>query len=148
MVLGVFILAGALIFSGVSSENDSTQTEKSHTSVTTSETTASDGTEIVYNFRYEAYLEQHFEKHKEDTGCKTAEEYLLRANAVIENPRSLVGTEKPANEDDGGDTVYYLEETNEIVFVSEDGYIRTYFKPQRRMDYFEDNVVEVLDNAA
>lgn len=96
--------------------------------------------EIVYYFRNDEYLENHFEKHREDTGCETAWEYLERANAVIMCDDSLKGEEKSDGDDEGGDTVYYLEDTNEIVFVSEDGYIRTYFKPSRGYEYFEDNV--------
>ena len=34
------------------------------------------------------------------------------------------------------DNVYYLESTNEFVIVSTDGYIRTYFKPNDGIDYF------------
>ena len=57
--------------------------------------------------------------------------YLEAANRVINNPDAL---HKLEAEDQ--DHVYYLEETDEIVFVSQDGYIRTYFQPGGR-DYFE-----------
>ena len=115
---------------------------------TTDEDNGETKIEITYNFRNQTFLEEHFEKHKADTGCESIEEYLERANAVIADPESLMGEEKADGDDGGGDTVYYLESTNEIVFLSSDGYIRTYFKPQRGMDYFEDNVVEALDNVA
>ena len=36
-----------------------------------------------------------------------------------------------------GDDVYYLEETNEFVVVSTDGYIRTYFLPDGGKAYFD-----------
>lgn len=121
----------------VTDNNEDTTTTT--TAVTTTEKDDEE-IEIVYNFRYEDYLNDHFEKHKGDTGCKTVEEYLERANYVIFNPDSLMGDEKPSDDDDGGDLVYYLEETNEIVFLSGDGYIRTYFKPTRGIDYFYDNV--------
>ena len=39
-------------------------------------------------------------------------------------------------EAEDGDDVYYLEETNEFVIVSTDGYIRTYFKPSKGIDYY------------
>lgn len=110
------------------------------TTVVTTTEKADEEIEIVYNFRYEDYLNDHFKKHKADTGCQTVEEYLARANYVIFNPDSLMGDEKSDGEDSGGDLVYYLEETNEIVFLSSDGYIRTYFKPTRGIDYFYDNV--------
>lgn len=160
-ILVVALIVGFLILNSKGNDEKSDKSEKETTTTTTTVTTtvvtdnnedttttttavtttekADDKTEIVYNFRYEDYLNDHFEKHKGDTGCKTVEEYLERANYVIFNPDSLMGDEKPSD-DDGGDLVYYLEETNEIVFLSSDGYIRTYFKPTRGIDYFYDNV--------
>lgn len=32
--------------------------------------------------------------------------------------------------------VYYVESTNEFVIVSTDGYIRTYFKPDAGISYY------------
>ena len=61
----------------------------------------------------------------------TPEEYAEGANKVINNKNSLHKTEA-----EDGDDVYYLEETNEFVIVSTDGYIRTYFKPTQGIDYF------------
>ena len=34
------------------------------------------------------------------------------------------------------DEIYYDEDKNEIVFVSSDGYIRTYFKPSEGINYY------------
>lgn len=82
-------------------------------------------------FRYEDRLTEHFQKHGSEFGYKTAEEYLAGANRVIASPDAL---HKKEAED--GDDVYYLEATNEIVFVSGDGYIRTYFKPSSGIDYY------------
>ena len=39
-------------------------------------------------------------------------------------------------EAEDGDDVYYLESTNEFVIVSTDGYIRTYFKPEDGIEYY------------
>ena len=75
-----------------------------------------------YTFRKPSYLTQHFEKHGAEMGYKTEEEYLAGANAVINNPNALHKLEAEDN-----DHVYYIEATNEIVFLSQDGYIRTYF---------------------
>ncbi len=91
-----------------------------------SETTQSDHT-----FRNEKLLNDHFAKHNEDFDYETVEEYVQGANRVISNPDSLHKTEA-----EDGDDVYYLEETNEFVVVSTDGYIRTYFKPTRGIDYY------------
>ena len=40
-------------------------------------------------------------------------------------------------EKEDGDDVYYLEETNEFVVVSTDGFIRTYFCPDSGKKYFD-----------
>ena len=64
-------------------------------------------------------------------GFASAEEYTAAANRVISDPASL---HKKEQED--GDDVYYLEKTNDFVIVSTDGYIRTYFRPDDGIDYF------------
>lgn len=81
-------------------------------------------------FRTEGKLQQHFEKHGQEAGCATAEEYLAAANAVVANPAAL---HKLQAED--GDDLYFLESTGEFVVVSPAGYIRTYYLTDR--DYFE-----------
>ncbi len=75
-----------------------------------------------YTFRTQSQFTGHFEKHGEEVGCKSEEEYLAAANAVINNPKALHKLEAEDN-----DHIYYIEDTNEIVFLSQDGYIRTYF---------------------
>ena len=88
-------------------------------------------TAAVYTFRNEKLLNDHFEKHNEDFNYATVEEYVEGANRVINNENSLHKLEA-----EDGDDVYYLEETNEFVIVSTDGYIRTYFKPSKGIDYY------------
>ena len=84
-----------------------------------------------YTFRNPSLLMQHYEKHGRYMGFASAEEYTAAANRVISNPESL---HKKEQED--GDDVYYLEKTNDFVIVSTDGYIRTYFRPDNGIDYF------------
>lgn len=84
-----------------------------------------------YTFRNETYLTQHFQKHCGEFDYETAEEYLVGANRVINDPNALTKTEK-----EDGDFVFYLESTNEFVILSTDGYIRTYFRPTDGLDYF------------
>lgn len=90
---------------------------------------------VEYHFRNEKLLNQHFEKHgsefESDFGYQTAEEYEKGASDVINNPEALFKTEA-----EDGDGVYYIEESNEFVILSTDGYIRTYFRPSGRIDYF------------
>lgn len=89
---------------------------------------------VEYFFRNKKYLSQHFEKHGEEFKglYKTEEEYEKGASDVVNNKDAL---HKLESEDE--DDIYYLEETNEFVVVSKDGYIRTYFKPSAGKKYFD-----------
>lgn len=87
--------------------------------------------EKYYTFRYDSYLEEHFQKHGSEFGYSTAQEYLDGANKVISSTDALHKTEK-----EDGDDIYFLEATGELVVLSTDGYIRTYFKPDDGIDYF------------
>ena len=82
-------------------------------------------------FRSNRLLTEHFLKHGAEFPYSSAAEYLRGANRVIKDQNAL---HKAEAED--GDDVYYLAAANEIVFVSTDGYIRTYFKPNDGIDYF------------
>ena len=86
---------------------------------------------VAYSFRNEELLQSHYEKHGVEMGFASAEEYEEAANKVVSNPDVLYKLESEDN-----DHVYYLEETNEFVVISTDGYIRTYFLPDRGIDYF------------
>lgn len=88
-------------------------------------------TEIIYWFRNEDYLMQHFQKHGEEFPYETAQDYLAGANRVVQSPDALHKLEA-----EDGDDIYYLEATNEFVVVSTDGYLRTYFKPSAGIDYY------------
>jgi len=83
------------------------------------------------HFRNSKLLEQHYQKHGIDMGFDSAEEYEKAAAAVVANPEALHKTEA-----EDGDDVYYIESTNEFVIVSTDGYLRTYFNPDKGIDYF------------
>lgn len=84
------------------------------------------------HFRNAKLLEQHYRKHGIDMGFTSAEEYEKAAAAVVNAPDVLHKTEA-----EDGDDVYYIERTNEFVVVSTDGYLRTYFNPDRGKDYFD-----------
>lgn len=83
-------------------------------------------------FRNESLLREHFDKHGKEMGFTDAKVYEQAAAAVVTNPLSLHKLEAEDNDD-----VYYLESTNEFVIVSTDGYIRTYFKPDKGKAYFD-----------
>ncbi|MDE7137680.1 MAG: hypothetical protein K2O29_04380 [Ruminococcus sp.] len=80
---------------------------------------------VEYHFRNEKLLNQHFEKHGREFydafGYQNAQEYEKGASDVINNPEALFKYEA-----EDGDGVYYIEQTNEFVILSTDGYIRTY----------------------
>lgn len=88
-------------------------------------------TEERITFRTDELLQQHYDKHGIEMGFASPEEYEEAAFAVICNPDALHKLEE-----EDGDHVYYVEETNEFVVVSTDGYIRTYFYPNAGIDYF------------
>ena len=87
---------------------------------------------VEYKFRSDKYLNQHYEKHGIDMGFASAKEYEEAASSVINNPDALFKIEA-----EDGDGVYYLEDTNEFVILSKDGYIRTYFLPDAGKSYFD-----------
>lgn len=109
--------------------------EYTDTTTTTAVFDSDDGTYVEYHFRSKKLLNQHFEKHGEefadDFGYNSAAEYEKGASDVINNSSALHKTEA-----EDGDGVYYIEDTNEFVILSTDGYIRTYFRPNGGIDYY------------
>ncbi|MBO6108866.1 MAG: Ig-like domain-containing protein [Eubacterium sp.] len=87
-------------------------------------------TRVSYDFRRQDYLTEHYRKHGIEMGFESEEAYLDGANAVINDPEAL---HKLEAEDQ--DHVYFKESTGEIVFLSQDGYIRTYFIADK--DYYD-----------
>ncbi|MBO4375467.1 MAG: hypothetical protein J5829_10210 [Lachnospiraceae bacterium] len=85
-----------------------------------------------YTFRTPELLLSHFTKHGIDMGFTTPEAYEAAASRVVTNPAALHKTEA-----EDGDDVYYIENTNEFVVVSRDGFIRTYFNPDNGKRYFD-----------
>lgn len=84
-----------------------------------------------YWFRTKKLRDSHFEKHGIEMGFETPEEYIEAANKVICNPNALHKLEAEDN-----DHVYFIEETNEFVVLSQDGYLRTYYIANGGIDYF------------
>jgi hypothetical protein len=133
--IGGFLIAAALMvlaatqvvptFLGTDSA-DSGYTASSSNSADSGYTASSS-----YSFRSEKLLSEHYSKHGIEMGFASAKEYEAGAIAVIENAAAL---HKVESED--GDVVYYLKSTNEFVVVSTDGYIRTYFKPDDGIAYY------------
>ena len=120
------------IFDSVTSVEQLVTETPEETSEETPEATTEEEIEAKeYHFKNHYRLQDHYEKHGKDMGFPTAEEYEKAASDVVNNRAALHKTEK-----EDGDDVYYIEETNEFVVVSTEGYIRTYFKPDRGIDYY------------
>lgn len=129
VIVGVLLCFYAAVFGhGDKNTVPDTTASQTGTSVTQTQQKARN-----YSFKSKKSLNEHFEKHGADTYCKSAEEYLEKANAVINNPDALTKIE---TDDGDGDRVFYIEETDEIVFLSTDDYIRTYFICSGK-DYFD-----------
>lgn len=126
IVTAVLIVIAVIyaVFFGDSNDNQSNMPN-----ATSDATIQTDVLEL--EFRSEKLLNEHYEKHGIEMGFSSAEEYEEAAEDVVENSDALRKTEA-----EDGDFVYYLEETNEFVIISPDGYIRTYFCPSDGIDYY------------
>lgn len=76
-------------------------------------------------------LERHFEKHGAEMGFATKEEYLRAAQALVRGGPGVETWQR------GGDTLFFKEQTNEFAVLSENGIIRTYFRPDDGRRYWE-----------
>ncbi len=109
-----------------------TPTPKATEAPTATPTAKPENTGKKYRFRNYKLLDQHYEKHGIEMGFANREDYEKAASDVINNPKALHKTES-----EDGDYVYYVEETNEFVVLSRDGYIRTYFLPSQGKKYYD-----------
>ncbi|MCR5311213.1 MAG: hypothetical protein K6E32_07370 [Lachnospiraceae bacterium] len=65
-------------------------------------------------------------------GDITIEEYLYLAQQLVDAPDDRVLTKTR-----DGDRYFYDPDTNEFAVVSDDGYIRTFFKPSAGQSYYD-----------
>lgn len=130
----IFILTGCSISISdgydIGSDEPAT-TDEMISDADSSQETDYDSEDVDYCFRNAERLDEHYEKHGIEMGYDSAEDYESAANAVIHNPEALHKIEA-----EDGDDIYYVEETNDLVIVSTDGYIRTYFRPDRGIEYY------------
>ncbi len=104
-------------------------------SVTTADTTApatSEKNTKWYTFRNKTRYDEHYKKHGAEFGNITKEEYLQLANDLINNKSDRVLHKY--SED--GDYMYFDQDTGYFLVLSEDGYIRTFFIPNKGIDYW------------
>lgn len=129
---GSLVLITLIILISFVITNMGSNDNESNSSDTSSNIVSDDGSGQSYHFRNDNLLNQHFQKHGNEFSYSTKEEYEAGASAVINNPKALHKTES-----EDGDDVYYVEDTNEFVVLSTDGYIRTYFKPSGGKSYYD-----------
>ncbi|MBQ3933357.1 MAG: hypothetical protein II653_06355 [Lachnospiraceae bacterium] len=129
---GSLVLITLIILISFVITNMGSNDNESNSSDTSSNIVSDDGSGQSYHFRNDNLLNQHFQKHGNEFSYDTKEEYEAGASAVINNPKALHKTESK-----DGDDVYYVEDTNEFVVLSTDGYIRTYFKPSGGKSYYD-----------
>ncbi len=82
-----------------------------------------------YTFANTDTFKEHYLKHGKETDCKTPEEYLKKANRIINNKNSVKKLEK-----EDKDQIYFDPDTCGIVFVSKYNKIRTFYISD--WDYF------------
>ena len=70
---------------------------------------------------------------QDEFGNITKDEYLKMAQNLVDHPGKSVLTKK----DSDGNTLYYDKDNNTFAVKSPDGYIRTFFKPQAGIDYYD-----------
>jgi pyocin large subunit-like protein len=87
-------------------------------------------------FASEKQLDNHYVKHvirQKEFGNLSKEEYLRRAQELVTSqPGGDILVKKRSN----GDRLFYNKRTNEFAVLTEDGIIRTFFKPKDGIDYF------------
>lgn len=104
------------------------------TSASSDDTTTEPASEKKqYTFRNQKRYDEHYEKHGAEFGDITKEEYLEMANELIYSDSDRVLHKYS----DDGDYMYFDQDTNYFLVLSEDGYIRTFFIPTAGIKYWE-----------
>lgn len=132
VLITLIILISFVITNMGSNDNESNSSDTSSKVESNVDNVSEESSGKSYYFRNDELLTQHFQKHGNEFSYSTKEEYEAGASAVINNPKALHKTES-----EDGDDVYYVEDTNEFVVLSTDGYIRTYFKPSGGKSYYD-----------
>ena len=146
IVIATFVailISMSLIFAGMSlGKNAAKNSDKDGSTHSSSQTDSQSSSEdeassefvrVEYTFRTQEQYDSHFNKHGKEFGEITKEEYLKKANDLIYNPSDTI-LHKTEAED--GDYIFYDTLNNEILFLSPDGYIRTYFRPDKGIEYY------------
>jgi hypothetical protein len=88
------------------------------------------------NFSNQSQLSSHFKKHGSEFGFISEDEYLAGAQKFVSTEGNEGVLTKVRN---NGDRIIYNPITNEFAVVSDNGVIRTYFKPDPLSHGYETN---------
>lgn len=78
-------------------------------------------------------MEKHYQKRLDEFGSITSDEYLQLANELASAP--LSDDVEQIERSDGSISKYRFS-TNDFLVITEDGSIRTFFKPKNTKDYW------------
>ena len=87
---------------------------------------------VYYTFRSKKQYDDHFKKHGSEFGDITKQEYLDMANELIASSSDRV-LHKMSNDND---YLFYDQDMNYFLVLSQDGYIRTFFRPSAGISYW------------
>lgn len=79
-------------------------------------------------------LQDHFNRHGTQMGCKTKESYAAHSVKFANNVDRTNCVSFVAK---NGSTYKYNTKTNTLAIVTKDGYVVTYFKPAKGYDYYK-----------
>jgi len=85
------------------------------------------------NFASQEKLRKHFIKHKEEFDNITESEYLYRAQQLV---NSNPGEDILIKIRNNGDVLFFNEDTGEFAVKAKNGFIRTFFRPIKGIEYF------------
>lgn len=102
------------------------------TSASSDDTTKTPAENKQYTFRSKKLYDEHFKKHGAEFGDITKEKYLELANELINSDSDRVLHKDSAD----GDHMYFDQDTEYFLVLSDDGYIRTFFIPSAGIKYW------------
>ena len=101
-----------------------------------SEVPSASGSDAAAGFAKQSLREAHFDKHIlgrgefDGFGYQNATDYEDGAQRLVSNPNRMYFTRS------NGNTIHFLEGTNEFAVTTPGNTIRTYFQPDERLNYF------------
>ena len=120
------------VTTAVQESNAAASSGKITETTTSSQTTEEKAETVWYTFRNKARYDEHYEKHGAEFGKITKDEYLQKANDLINSTSDRVLHKYS----DDGDYMYFDQDTGYFLVLSADGYIRTFFIPTAGIKYW------------